>query len=123
MTQYNSIKVNFSDSQLDKFNKNESRRTLTLSSYMIGNTSYETNFPYTFLLTNRHVSKLYKSSLNGLTANIKSSKTQLLLKTGSLLKPGLPLIKNVLEILARIVLMSLGIATAASTKHVEIHKK
>ena len=42
---------------------------------------------------------------------------------GSLLKTGLPLIKNVINPLAKSVLIPLGLTAAASAADAEIHKK
>ena len=56
MTQYNSLNVKLSNSQLNKLKsaiKNESEVVLRLSSNMIGNSDDETNFPHKLLLTNR----------------------------------------------------------------------
>ena len=58
MTQYNSLNVKLSNSQLNKFKsaiKNKNEVVLRLSSNMIGDS--ETNFPYMLLLTNRQVFK------------------------------------------------------------------
>ena len=52
MTQYNSLNVKLSNSQLNKFNsakKNETELVLRLSSNMIGDN--KTNFPHQLLLT------------------------------------------------------------------------
>ena len=57
MSQYNSLNVKLSDSQLNKFKsaiKNETEVVLRLSSNVIGDN--ETNFPHKLLLTDRHVS-------------------------------------------------------------------
>ena len=65
MTQYNSLNVKLSYSQLNKFKsaiKNENEVVLGLSSNMIGDN--ETNFPHKFLLTNRQVSNLRRSFAN-----------------------------------------------------------
>ena len=54
MTQYNSLNVNLSNSQLNKFKsaiKNETEVVLRLSSNMIGDN--ETNFPHKLLLTDK----------------------------------------------------------------------
>ena len=54
MTQYSSLNVKLSDSQLNKLKsaiKNKTETVLRLSSNMIGNTNDETNFPHKFLLT------------------------------------------------------------------------
>ena len=112
MTQYNSLNVKLSNSQLNKFKsaiKNETEVVLRLSSNMIGDN--ETNFPHKLLLTNRQVANLRKAFANHLSTDIKLSKTQLS-KTiqsggflvrllGPLLKTGLPLISNVIKPLAK----------------------
>ena len=86
------------------------------------------------LLTNTQVSKLHKDFANDFSANIKLSKTQLhkigqsegflgrLL--GSLLRTGLPLIKNVLKPLAKRVLIPLILtAVSASATDAAVHQK
>ena len=105
MTQYNSLNVKLSNSQLNKLKsaiKNETEVVLRLSSNIIGDN--ETDFPHKLLLTDRQVSNIRKVFANNLSINIKLSKTQLskiiqlegflsrLL--GPLLKTGLPLIKK-----------------------------
>ena len=78
--------------------------------------------------------KLCKAFANNSSANIKISKTQLhkieqsrgflgggIL--GPLLKPGLPLIRNVLKPLAKSVSIPLGLTAAASATDAAIHKK
>ena len=78
MTQYNSLNVKLSNSQLNKFKsaiKSENEVVLRLSSNMIGDN--ETNFPHKLLLTNRQLSNLHKTFKNHLSADIKLSKTQL----------------------------------------------
>ena len=104
MTQYNSLNVKLSNSQLNKFKsaiKNENEVVLRLSSNMIGDN--ETNFPHKLLLTNRQVSNLRQSSANNSSTDVKLSKPQLSKMTqsggflskllGPLLKTGLPLKK------------------------------
>ena len=79
MTQYNSLNVKLSNSQLNKLKsaiKNESEVVLRLSSNIIANSNDETNFPDRFLLTNRQVANLRKAFENYLSADIKLSKTQ-----------------------------------------------
>ena len=81
MTQYNSLNVKLSNSQLNKFRlaiKSENKVVLRLSSNMVGDN--ETNFPHKLLLTNRQVSNLRKAFANHLSADIKLSKTQLFKK-------------------------------------------
>ena len=80
MTQYNSLNVKLSNSQLHKLKsaiKNQSEVVLRLSSNMISNSDNETNFPHKLLLTNRQVSNLPKAFGNNLATDIKLSKTQL----------------------------------------------
>ena len=80
MTQYNSLNIKLSNSQLNKLKsaiKNETEVVLRLSSNMIGNSDDETNFSHNFLLTNRQVANLRKASTNYLSTDIKLSKTQL----------------------------------------------
>ena len=133
MTQYNSLNVKLSNSQLNKFKsaiKNETEVVLRLSSNMIGDN--ETNFPHKLLLTNRQVANLRKAFANYLSTDIKLSKTQIskIIQSGflgrllgPLLKTGLPLIKNVIKPLAEIVLIPLGLTVAASAADAGIHKK
>ena len=62
MTQYNSLNVKLSNSQLNKFEsaiKNETVVVLGLSSNMIGDN--EANFPHQLLLNNAQVSNLRKT--------------------------------------------------------------
>ena len=111
MTQYNSLNVKLSNSQLNKLKssiKNETEVVLRLSSNMIGDN--ENNFPHKLLLPNRQVANLCKAFANHLSADIKLLKTQLskMIQLGEylgrllgpLLKTGLPLIKNVIGPLA-----------------------
>ena len=73
MTQYNSLNVKLSNSQLNKLKsaiKNETKLILRLSSNMIGNSNDETNFPHKLLLTNRQVANLRKALTNNLSVNI-----------------------------------------------------
>ena len=78
MTQYNTLNVKLSNSQLNKLKsaiKNGTEVTLNLSSNLIRNSNDETNFPHKLLLTDTQVSKICKAFANGLSANIKFSKT------------------------------------------------
>ena len=134
MTQYNSLNVKLSNSQLNKFKsaiKNETDVVLRLSSNMIGDN--ETNFPYKLLLTSRQVSNLRKAFANHFSTDIKLSKNQLskMIQSGGvlgrllgpLLRTGLPLISNLIKPLAKSVLIPLGLTAAASAADAEIHKK
>ena len=58
MTQYNTLNVKFSNSQLNKLKsaiKNGTEVTLNLSLNLICNSNDETNFPHKLLLTNTQV--------------------------------------------------------------------
>ena len=78
MTQYNSLNVKLSNSQLNKLKsaiKNETDVVLRLSSNMIDNLDDETNFPHKLLLTNRQVTNLRKPFASHTSTDIKLSKT------------------------------------------------
>ena len=80
MTQYNSLNVKLSNSQINKLKsaiKNETDLILRLSSNMIGNSDDEANFPHKLLLTNRQVANICKAVANHTSTNIKFSKAQL----------------------------------------------
>ena len=136
MTQYNSLNVKLSNSQLNKLKssiKNETDVVLRISSNMVGNSNDNTNFPHELLLTNRQVANIRKAFAKNTSIDIKLSKTQLskMIQSGGfldrllgpLLKTGLPLIKNVIKPLANSVLIPLGLTAAASAADAGIHKK
>ena len=136
MTQYNSLNVKLSNSQLNKLKlsiKNETDVVLRISSNMVGNSNDNTNFPHELLLTNRQVANIRKAFAKNTSTDIKLSKTQLskMILSGGflgrlldpLLKTGLPLIKNVIRPLAKIVLIPLRLTAAASAADAGIHKK
>ena len=136
MTQYNSLNVKLSNSQLHKLNssiKNETDVVLRISSSMVGNSNDNTNFPHELLLTNGQVSNLHKALTNHSSTDIKLSKTQLskMIQSGGflgkllgpLIKTGLPLMKSVIKPLAKSVLIPLGLTAAASAADAGIHKK
>ena len=78
MTQYNSLNVKLSNSQLNKLKsaiKNETEVVLRLSSNIIDDN--ETHFLHKLLLTDRQVASLQKSFASHSSADIKLSKTQL----------------------------------------------
>ena len=80
MTQYNSLNVKLSDSQLNKLKsgiKNGTEVALRLTSNMVGNSDDEVNFPHKLLLTNRQTLSLRKAFANHTSVDIKLSKTQL----------------------------------------------
>ena len=74
MTQYNTLNVKLSTSQLNKLKsgiKNGTEVTLKISSNVFGDSNDENNFLYKLLLTNTQVSKLCKAFANNSSANIK----------------------------------------------------
>ena len=134
MTQYNSLNVKPSNSQLNKLKsaiKDETDVVLRLSSNIIGDN--ETKFPHKLLLTNRQVFNLRKAFANRSSTDIKLSKAQLskMIQSGGflgrllgpLLKTGLSLIKIVIKPLAKSVLIALGLTAAASEADTGILKK
>ena len=136
MTQYNSLNVKLSNSQLSKLKsaiRNENDVVLRISSNMVGNSGDNTKFPHELLLTNRQVENIRKAFANHLSTDIKLSETQLskMIQSGGflgrllgpLLKTGLPLIKSVIKPLAKSVLIPLGLTAAASVADAGIHKK
>ena len=130
MNQYNSLNVTFN--RLKSAIKNETGAALRLSSNMIGNPNDETKFPHKLILTNRQVINLCRNGANKSSTDIKLSKTQFFKMIqsskflgrllGPLLNTSLPLMKTVIQLLAKSVLIPLG-ASAASAADVGLHKK
>ena len=136
MTQYNSLNVKLSNSQLDELKfaiEDGTEVVLRLSSNMIGDSDDKINFPHELLLTNRQVANLRKAFADKSSTDIKLSKTQIskMIQSGGflgrllgpLLKTGLPLIKNVIKPSVKSVLIPLGLSAAASAADAGIHKK
>ena len=136
MTQYNTLNITFSTSQLNKLKsgiKNGTEVTLKILSNVVRDSNDEKNFLHRLLLTNTQVSKLPKAFANNSSANVKLSKTQLhkigqsgrILGRflGPLLKTGFPLIGNVLKPLDKIVLIPLWLRATASATRADFHKK
>ena len=115
MTQYNSLNVRLSNSQLNKLKpsiKNETDVVLRILSNIVSNSNDNTNFPRELLLTNRQVAIIRKAFANHSSIEIKLSKTQLskmiqsggflgnLLSklAGPLMPVAMPLAKNVLAL-------------------------
>ena len=97
---------------------------------MIGNSNYETNFSHKLLLTIRQVANVCTAFANFLSTHIKLSKTQLfkMIQSGGFLskllgsKFGLPLMRNVINPLAKSDLIPLGLTAAASAEDARKHK-
>ena len=132
MTQYNSLNVKLSNSQLNKLKssiKNETDVVLRISSNMVGNSNDNTNFPHELLLTNRQVANICQAFANHSSTDIKLSKTQLskMIQSGGFLgnllgKLASPLIKVAMP-LATNVLAPLGLSAAMSAIDGSIKKK
>ena len=129
MTQYNTLNLKLSNSQLNKLTsaiKNGTDVILSLSSNIFGNSDNEANFPHKLLLTNRQVLNLRKAFSNHRSTDIKLSTAQLnkMQKGGflrflaPLLKSGLPLLKSKIKPLG-----VLGLTVAASATDAAINKK
>ena len=136
MSQYNSLNLRLSNSRLNKLKsaiKNESDVVLRLSSNTIGNSGDETNFPQTYLLTNSQIANLRKAFAIYLSVDINLSKTQLskMIQSGGflgrllgpLLRTGIPLMKSIIQPLAKSVVIPLGLTAAASVADAGIHKR
>ena len=112
MTQYNSLNVKLSSSELNKLKssiKNETDVVLRISSNMFGNSNDNTNFSRQvaniLIYNNRQVANIRKAFVKNTSTGIKLSKTQLskMIQSGGflgrflgpLLKTGLPLRKSV----------------------------
>ena len=81
MTQYNSLNVKLSNSQLNKLKssiKNETDVVLRISSNMVSNSNDHTNFRDELLLTYRQVPNICKAFANHSSIDIKLSKTQII---------------------------------------------
>ena len=100
---------------------------------MIGNSDDEANFAHKLLLTNRQVTNLCKAFANHTSTDIKLLKTQLCKMIqlegflgrllSPLLKTGLPIMKSLIQPLAKSVLIPSGLTAAASASDAGIHKK
>ena len=117
-TQYNSLNVKLSNSQLNKLKssiKNEIDVVLRISSNMVGNSNDNTNSRHELLLTNRQVANIRKAFAKNTSVDIKLSRTQLSIMIqsggflgrllGAILKTGLPPMKSVIKALAKSVLI------------------
>ena len=134
MTQYNSLNVKLTNSQLNKLKSSIKNETvLRISSNMVGDSNDNTNFPHELLLSNRQFANIRKAFANHSSIDIKLSKTQLskMIQSGEflgkllgpLLKTELPLMKSVIKPSAKSVLIPLGLTAAASAADAGIHKK
>ena len=105
MTQYNTLNIELSNSQLNKLKlaiKNGTEVNLNLSSNLIGKSNDKTNFPNKLSLTDTQVSKICKAFANGSSAIIKFSKIQLskIIQLGGVLCD-IPIFENILSSVAK----------------------
>ena len=87
MTQYNTLNVEFSNSQPNKLRyaiKNGTEVNSNLSSNLIGNSNDKINFSQKLLLNDTQVTKIRQAFANGSSANIKFLKTHL----SKMIQPG-----------------------------------
>ena len=121
-----------SDAQLKKLKtavKNKTATTLRMSFKMLNGN----DLPHELLLTKRQKTKLRTAVNNNMSTGLKLSTAQIskIIQSGwflgrllgPLLKTGLPLIKNVIKLLAKSVFIPLGLTATASAADAGIHKK
>ena len=73
MSEYNSVNVKLSNSQLNKLKtaiKNETDVVISISPNMIGDSNDKGNFPHELLLTNRQVFSIRKAFSNNSSPDI-----------------------------------------------------
>ena len=132
MVEYTKVNVKLSNTQIKKLKdavKNNTGTTLRISLKMLNGN----NLPHELLLTTRQKTKIRNASNNNTSTDIKFSKAQInkIIQSGGflgkllgpLLKTRLPLIKNVIKRLSKIVLIPLRLTAAASAADAGIHKK
>ena len=132
MVEYTKVNVKLSNNQLKKLKdalSNNTGTTLRISFKMFNGN----NLPHELLLTTRQKTKIRNAFNNNTSTDIKFSKAQInkIIQSGGflgkllgpLLKTGLPLIKNAIKLLAKSVLMPLGLTAAASAADIGIQKK
>ena len=135
MNQYNTLNVKLSNSLLNKLKseiKDGTQVTLNLSSYMVGDSKEENNFPHKLLLQSTQVLRLREAFVNNSSANtnlwkahlfkIRQSEKFLGRPLDSLLKTVLSLMKNVFKPLARSFLIPLRLTEVASAWDAVIQK-
>ena len=132
MAEYNTVNAKLSNSQLNKLKsgvKNRQGTILRMNARMVS----ANNLPHELFLTTRQTTKLRNAIENNMSPDIKLSKAKIskIIQSGGflgkllgpLLKPGLPLIKNVIKPLAKSVLIPLGFTAATSAADAGIQKK
>ena len=131
----NSLNVRLSNSQLNKLKpaiKNKKEAIWDYHQICIGNSNDKINYLHELLLTKKHTANLCKSFASNSSNDIKLSKTQIskMIKSGGflgrlldpLLRAGLTLMENVMKPLAKSILSSSGLTTAAAASDARIRK-
>ena len=131
MVEYTTINAKLSNLQLNKLksaDKNRQGTILRINSRIRS----ANNLRHDLLLTTRQTTKLRNAIENNISTDVKLSKAQIskIIQSGGflgkllgpLLKTGLSLIKNVIKLLAKTVLIPLGLIAAASAADAEIQK-
>ena len=78
MTEYSSLNIKLSNSQLNKLKssiKNETDVVLRILSNMAGNSGENINFPHELLLTHKQVANIRKAFAKNTSTDIKLSKS------------------------------------------------
>ena len=132
MVEYIKVNIKKSNCQIKKLKdavKDNTGTTLRINFKMFNGN----DLSHELLLTTRQKTKLRNAFNNNMSTNLKLSKAQIskIIQTrrflsklrGTLLNTGLPLIKNVINPLAKSVLIPLGLTAAASAADAGIHKK
>ena len=132
MVEYSKVNVKLSGTQLKKLKTTVKDKTGTTLK-MILKFFAENELPHELLLTARQKTKLRNAFNNNMSTDLRLFRAQIskIIQSGGflgrllgpLLKPGLPLIKNVIKPLAKIVLIPLGLTAAASAADAGIHKE
>ena len=132
MVEYDTVNAKRSDSQLNKLKsavKNKQGTILRMNARMFS----ANKLPHEMLLITRQTTKLRNAIENNMPTDIKLSKAQIckIIQSGGflgkllgpLLKTRLPLIINVIKLLAKSVLIPLGLTAATSGTDTKIQKK
>ena len=133
MVEYSKENVKLSDIQLKKklktAVKNKTGTVLRISLKMFNGN----DLPHELLLTTRQKTIVRNAFNNNISTDLKLSKEQIskIIQSGGflgrllgpLLKTGLPLIKNIIKLLAKSVLIPLGLTAAASASDAGTYKK
>ena len=129
MTQYNSLNVKLSNSQLNKLKsaiKSGADAILRFSSNMIGNSDDEASFPSKLLLTKGQVANIRKAFANHTSTDTKLPKAKLTkMQKGGFLRFLAPLLKSGLLLLKSVIkpLGMLGLTAATSATDAAINKE